>query len=255
MAIDDKSSGDFYDALADDYDRMIPFGKRMASARATIRKLLDEGGAASGLDVATGTGLHAMAMAAEGVAATGVDLSPGMVEQARLRAREHDLHVEWRVAPMERLASHLNGPFELLLCLGNSLPHLLERADLEATIEGFAKLLAPGGRLVLQLINYQRVLTQGDRIVAVTRDDDIEFVRFYDFLDDHVRFNILRIQWSAEGQPLHDLQSTLLHPWQQKELTACLADHGFHDIRATADFGSTPYDPLESNAIVLRASR
>ena len=41
-----------------------------------------------------------------------------------------------------------------MLCLGNSLPHLLTQADLVAALRGMASVLRPGGLLILQNLNY-----------------------------------------------------------------------------------------------------
>ncbi len=252
MPADDSRA--FYDSLADDYDRMIEVERRLAAARTWIAALRRERTVERAVDVATGTGVYALALAAEGVQTVGADLSPAMLQQARARAERLGLDVEWVASPMQELAAHIATPADLVLCLGNSLPHLLTEHDLHHAIAAMADCLRPGGRLMLQFINYPRVLAAGRRVVAVTRAADTEFVRFYDFLPMDVRFNVLAIRWD-DGKAEHRLESTTLHPWTADAVAAVLARHGFHNVRRHADFQSAPFDPDASDAVVILAER
>ena len=96
------------------------------------------------------------------------------------------------------LPTRLAGKFQAVLVLGNSLPHVLDGQDLAASLRGLAGVMEPQAILVLQLLNYERILADRERIVGVNRDQDTYFVRFYDFLEDLVQFNVLVI--SDEGR-------------------------------------------------------
>lgn len=247
-------SQQFYDSLASSYDTMIPFDQRLRAARGLAKRLLDQAPVSRAIDCATGTGLFAMALAEAGISTIGADLSAEMIAQARRRTAHYpDLDLRWLVAPMEELAEHVDEPLDLILCLGNSLPHLLEDEALHQALQGWRELLRPGGRLLIQLLNYQRVLADGERIVAITRQDDQQFIRFYDFLDETIRFNVLRISW-ADGQASHDLESVPLRPYRHEALTAALHEHGFELVEASSDLAGNPFDPETSKTLVLQAS-
>ena len=47
---------------------------------------------------------------------------------------------------MQNLPASLAGPFDALLCMGNSLPHLLTDEDLTAALSGFRRRLARAAR-------------------------------------------------------------------------------------------------------------
>ena len=69
-----------------------------------------------------------------------------MVEQARLNAQEAGVQVRFEIAGFGELAHTFGAAsFDALLCLGNSLPHLLSRNDLDKTLADFAATLKPGG--------------------------------------------------------------------------------------------------------------
>ena len=204
------------------------------------------------LDAACGTGLHAIALAQLGVTVTAADLSPEMLAQARENSAAAGGQIHWVEAAMEKLEPAVAGPFDLILCLGNSLPHLLDDQALAAAFTGFRHLLAPGGHLLLQIINYEPVLAAQRRIVALNREAEREFIRFYDFGGSLLRFNILEIDWSQQP-PAHRLQSVPLNPWRLAGLQPALDAAGFSAISLYGDMQRGVFDPLRSPNLVITA--
>lgn len=130
-----------YDAMAPRYDRMIAIaerllfsdGRRWACAQASGRVL----------EVAIGTGRN-LSCYPDGVQLTGVELSPSMLTQAQARAETLHWAVDLRLGDAQHL-SFPDASFEtvvatLTLC---SIP------DDRAAVAEMARVLRPGGRLVL----------------------------------------------------------------------------------------------------------
>jgi SAM-dependent methyltransferase len=117
-------------------------------------------------------------------------------------------------------------PFDAVLCLGNSLPHLLTDAALAEALADFATVLRPGGLLIVQNRNFDRVWSRRERFMGPQSYDDGErewlFVRFYDFLKQTVTFNMVRLQRTAAAWT-QDVESTELRPLFRDELAAALA--------------------------------
>lgn len=245
---------DFYDQLADDYDAMVGVDQRSALARNFVRTLRLRLPCESALDVACGTGLYALAFAADGVPTVGgADLSPAMLAVARQQATAQSLDIDWWQVSMQRLGEAVRGTFDLVVCLGNSLPHLLTPQDLQDALSAFHSRLNPGGTLVVQVMNYSRILADQERIVEVNRHGANVFVRFYDFGQPTLRFNVLQLQGVGEGECEHTLVGTDLYPYQRHELAEALIGVGFHGL---ADFGSLtfePFEPAASTTLVLTA--
>jgi len=243
---------DFYDPIASRYDQITGSAQRGPAAKALARKLVRKYKLASAVDVACGTGLYALALARLGLRVVGSDVSGAMLAQARRSARREGLDVQWVLSPMQELARHVAGEFDAVLCMGNSIPHLLEQADLEAALRGFGRLVRPGGVVVIQLLNYSRVVERGERIVGIQRQGEVEYIRFYDFLDGCVRFNILEI-----NGPRHRLHSTLLRTYTREGLSRALARCRFEDVEAFGGPGLGAFDPSRSQTLTLvgRSSR
>ncbi len=145
-------TGDF-DQLAGRYDA-LHFLQRVAE-RLVDRAQLHPG--APVLDVATGTGtvaLRAARVLGAGADVTGLDLSPGMLEQARRKARDvPDAHLTF----VEGDAARLPFPdrrFGAVLCASA----LFFLPDLQGAVREWRRVLAPGG--VLGFTSFGRGMMQ-----------------------------------------------------------------------------------------------
>lgn len=244
----------FYDGIAGQYDDIVGGVSRSAAAQKFATWLIESQGVQRVLDVACGTGLHARALAERGVQVVAADASQKMVEQARSKAGDAGKRIEWLHSPMETIEQRTTGPFDAIVCLGNSLPHLLTDTQLHATIRGFGALLAPGGIAVVQLLNYDRVLERQERIVGVTRTRDAEYVRFYDFLPETIRFNILQLDW-REGRCQHKLHETELRPYRPQQLCEAFTEAGFCPPKLYDGWDFNEFDCSVSDGLLLVAHR
>jgi len=100
-------------------------------------------------DIGCGGGLLAEGLARAGARVTGLDLAPAMIEVARLHARASGLTIDYRLEPVETLATTEPGAFDVVTCM-EMLEHVPEPA---ATLRALAALLRPGGRLFVSTIN------------------------------------------------------------------------------------------------------
>ena len=224
-----KSAADFYDELATDYDGMTKFTQRFERTKRLMEKWHSRFQFSSVLDVACGTGLHSCVLAQMGVSTTGADISLQMLKKAKHNAARCGAHVEWIQSPMQELGIHCHKTFDAIFCFGNSLPHLLTKSDLEKALTNFAALLKKDGIFVAQLLNYRRILENRDRIVNISKYGDQNIIRFYDFDQHLIQFNILTFRWMGE-KVSHKLQSTPLFPYTKEEISDALLLQGFKKV-------------------------
>jgi SAM-dependent methyltransferase len=109
---------------------------------------------ASALDAGCGAGLMSVELARRGFSVTGTDSSPGMVQAASRHAAEQGLadRVTIREADVHSLPFG-DGEFGLIVALG-LLPWL---HDPERAVAEFARVLAPGGWIILSADNRRRL--------------------------------------------------------------------------------------------------
>jgi SAM-dependent methyltransferase len=96
------------------------------------------------LDVGTGHGTYAIEAAQRGAQVTGVDADPAMLGAARERARAAGVAVTLREARAEKLPFD-DGAFDLVV----GVTVLCFVRDARAAVREMARVLSPGGRLVL----------------------------------------------------------------------------------------------------------
>ena len=211
-----------YEAFSQNYDRFVNWQSRLAYEMGFIEQCLRDAAEEARLlprvlDSACGTGWHAIALAKRGYPIAGADLSSGMIEQARANADQAGVKVPFKVAGFGELAAAYSSsaliPFDALLCLGNSLPHLLSKADLNHSLQDFAACLRPGGLLLIQNRNFDAVLASRERWMAPQshREGDTEwiFLRFYDYLPDGlIQFNVITLRRGANADWQQETAST-----------------------------------------------
>lgn len=101
------------------------------------------------LDIGCGGGLLSEPMTRLGFAVTGVDATERNVEVARAHAAGQDLAIDYRHATVEALAEAGEGPFDVVLNM-EVLEHV---ADPGAFLRATARLVAPGGLMVVATLN------------------------------------------------------------------------------------------------------
>lgn len=248
-----------YDNLSADYDRFVNWPARLNHELPFIKTQLDKVHAHRILDAACGTGHHAIALAASDREIVGADLSAGMVEQARINAQHADAEVRFVQAGFGELAARAGQNFDALLCLGNSLPHVLDAQALETALHDFAAALRPGGLLFVQNRNFDAVLAQHDRWMGpqMHREPSGEwlFVRFYDFNPDGtLTFNVLTLyRKSDEDNWTQQNAATRLYPLPRNMLVRAVEAAGFTEVMCYGDMSGAPFEPESSGNLILSA--
>jgi SAM-dependent methyltransferase len=249
-----------YDALSPQYDYFVNWAQRLEFELPFIERHLALAGARNVLDAACGTGMHAITLAQRGYQVTGADLSAGMIERARANAAAAGSAGRFIVGGFGRLAASLGSHFDAVLCLGNSLPHTLTPASLQAALADFAALLRADGLLLVQSRNFDAVLAAGQRWMLpqghTHGDQDWLFVRFYDFNPDGtLTFIVLILRRAAGGNWSQQVEATQLRPWRQADLVPALKTAGFDQVVSYGDMQGAPFDLQTSGDLVMLCTR
>jgi SAM-dependent methyltransferase len=221
---------DFYDALAPMFDVMTDWDARLASEGPFLQLILEQAGAKRVLDAACGSGGHVLWLARQGYEVTGADVSPVMIALARQKAAADGLGVPFVVSDLANLQTATI--YDAVLCLGNSLPHLLTQDDLVAALRGMAGVLRTGGALVLQNLNYDLrwqgqprwFMAQG----GVLDGQEVLVWRFadYDAPAGRIAFHIALFRKDAPNWQV-EVHTTPHRPLFRADLLAALTEAGF----------------------------
>jgi len=240
---------------------MVSWKERLQRETGFLLSLARDTGAASVLDAACGTGMHAVMLAGSGLRCTGVDLSPRMIERARKNAEDAGVSVDFRAAAFGDLPSSFTGRFDLVLCLGNSLPHVLDDDSLHRTLLDFSRVMSPGGALVIQNRNYDRVLMEKARFMPVTSRvqgaEEALFLRITDFPrgdGDQVEFTMVCLRKKG-GAWTQSVRSTPLRALRRRVLEDALLKNGFPRVQAWGGYDLSTFDEAHSADLLVVASK
>jgi 2-polyprenyl-3-methyl-5-hydroxy-6-metoxy-1,4-benzoquinol methylase len=174
-------------------------------------------------DLACGLGIHALFFAEHGATVTATDLSPEMIQHASA-TRPHT-NITYAVADMRTPSG---GPYGLVVCLGNSLCLLQQDNDLQDFFDGVSKVLAPGGLLITQTLNYESAEMKRPRIRtenAVTETGDVAAVKRFLPTKDATMLAIT--YYAATSGSLTEITETVhLRHWSADRLTQCATASG-----------------------------
>lgn len=150
------------------YRRLVAWETRIAREAPFLRDLLSRAPEQSVVDLGCGTGEHVAFFAEGQVRAVGLDCSETMIEAAKEHERAGRGRFVLGDAREARAALDAEMPFGLATCLGNVLPpHLTEDDDLARFLRSAHDVLLPGGILLIQILNYEGILSTGRRHLPV----------------------------------------------------------------------------------------
>lgn len=186
--------------LAEHYSRMFgDYGAKVAEQRALFERLgVLPGGAGAALDLGCGSGFQSLALAQLGFRVKAVDVSDKLL--AELASRRGDLPVEIARADLLDELSGPGAPVELAVCMGDTLPHLGSKADVERLFDGCSRRLSPGGRLVLTFRDLTRELQGTDRFIPVHDSADVIMTCFLEYEPETIRVHDLVHTRGADGR-------------------------------------------------------
>lgn len=238
---------EFYESIADYYEDIFPAGEASLNLLAGVAGQPPR----TILDIACGTGAYSVALAKRGHLVTAVDLDTKMVEL--LKEKLVSTKLEGRVHPivgdMLELGKLFPSKYDLAFCIGNSLVHLDGQEKIYKFFKDVRLLLADNGHLVIQIINYDRILKKNIKslpTIEVTRKQ-LKFHRLYHY-DNDINRILFKTILEVEGTVLEN--EIPLYPLLSRDMNNMLHDVGFSDIKMFGDFQNTEFQKDNSYALV-----
>ncbi|KXH69989.1 MAG: hypothetical protein AM326_01480 [Candidatus Thorarchaeota archaeon SMTZ-45] len=249
-----------FNELALAYDNSIDWGSRLNRELPFLQFYMDEFKADRVLDMACGSGRHAVALASLGFNVVGFDTSEGMIAAARNHAKNARVAVEFHIADMQRFSSKVDGPFDVVICLGNSLALLPNFEVLKDVIKAVYDVLSPSGSFIFQVLNFEEVLISGFRFFPIkggktSVGEDVVFSRFYEHSDESWS-TLVATSFVKKGKDWETAISTrrVLHT-NLKTLETMLTKTGFENFEFFSDYHKNGFDSKKSRNLVVSARR
>jgi glycine/sarcosine N-methyltransferase len=233
----------FYSEIAKHYDDIFPIGNAQLQLITKAVGLPPK----DILDVACGSGGYSVRLSDMGYTLTAVDLDESMIRN--LNAKDKTINAQ--VMNMLHI-QELSGTFDLIFCIGNSLVHLDHLQEIGQFLTSCKNKLRNGGKLVLQIINFDRILEKEIKNLPTISNEEkhLRFERVYNYLPLTHKVDFMTVL-TLNGEVFEN--HVLLFPIKSAELTELLSTSGFTSVELYGSFNKDPYVPLESSPLVIVA--
>lgn len=226
----------FYNQIAEKYDFIFP----LSPAHKTF--FASELHGKTILDVGAATGNLTAYLSSQGYEVTAIDLSERLIAKA---AEKGVIVQQHNMLAIDELPT-----FDNIVCIGNTLPHLDSKTSVQLFLQKAYGQLTQGGKLVLQLVNFQKYFAQqqGDYLgnLPLIENDKVKFERYY-YLNEEgkIRFKTILDDTIKNEE--------LLQPIFADQLTEWLTQIGFQAINLYGNFKKDPFDKEKSMALIVTA--
>lgn len=197
------------------------------------------------LELCCGTGRLTLPIAKDGYDISGVDYTSSMLKQAKIKASELGLKINFIEADIRTL--DLQEKYDLILIPFNSIHHLYVNKDLFKTFNVVKNHLKHGGLFLLDCFNpnIQYIVkseTEQQEIAAFKTDDGRE-VLIKQTMRYESKTQINRIEWHYIINGLFDsIQNLDMRMFFPQELDAYLEWNGFEIIHKFGDFNEAAFN-------------
>lgn len=240
---------DFFNQLAPEYDQMISFKKSIENKRNILAKFINPEMKIAA-DLGCGTSVDSIALSSLGLKVVAFDPSSEMIKTAKENAVKEGFKIDYHNYPIDSIPEKFNDRFNFTISLGNTFANI-EREKFQNSIIRCFDILKSNGVLLIQILNYKRVVEAKERIVNITEGNNKYFIRFYDFLNEEIIFNILT--FSKEKPSDNKLISTKLFPYNQLDFKKELENAGFMSIEFFSDFNLSTFNTNGSKDLIIKA--
>lgn len=148
------------------------------------------------LDLGAGHGIQSVALARLGFLVTAIDFSAELLEE--LKANRGGLAIHTVQHDILHFLQHYGERPEVVVCMGDTLTHLNNYADVEQMIARASRCIIPEGLLILSWRDLTNARAGTDRFMLVRSDDNRSLTCFLEFLTDHVMVHDILIEKNGD---------------------------------------------------------
>jgi SAM-dependent methyltransferase len=211
------------------------------------------------LELACGTGTHALLLGKQGYKVVAIDYSKDMLERAKQKGAEASSQVDFRLQDMTQLEVS-GGPFDAVYSLFDSIGYVATNESLNKIFRGVHKHLRPDGLFIFEFWHAGAMLRHYDPVrVRRWETDDSLILRLsettLDYVNQlsHVSYSIYELKRDGTYSSLTETQVNRYFLVQ--DMAAWLTANGFVPVKWFAGFNSDETISDETWHIVAVARR
>jgi SAM-dependent methyltransferase len=153
------------------------------------------------IDLGAGNGIQSIALAELGYKVKAIDFNIQLINELKSNIEHHQ--VEVFIDDIRLINRYSEPKAEVVICCGDTLPHLESLSEIEKLIADISSALVPRGRFILSFRDYSMELEDTQRFIPVKSDEKRILTCFIEYFIDSLRVTDL----------LHEFENGI---WVQK---------------------------------------
>ncbi len=257
----DKFHMTSFDNIALAYDDTIDWNARLAREIPFLKSRLGDPKDKRVLDLACGTGRHAVALALEGAEVVGIDNSEVMISRAMRHAASNGAASKFILSGMEEFQSIDLGEYDLIICLGNSLALLDDLSTLERVLASVYDMLTVRGVFIAQILNFEEIHRTGFRFFPqksgkMDTGEEVVFSRFYEHTNPpNSSILVMSAQMKVKGEWTSLVSTQKVLNLDSNLMKQFLAQAGFRETRFYSDYSESLFVGSDDRNLIIHSRR
>lgn len=249
-----------FDDISLAYDNTIDWDSRLKREMPFILSVIENTKNPHVLDLACGSGRHSITLASHGAEVVGIDSSKSMVQAAEKNAIEEGVKPRFIEAAMENMKEVVEGPFDLIICLGNSLALVNNIDSLKKVVKDTYDLLKEGASFVAQVLNFEEIHWTGFRtfpskVGKLSNGEEITFSRLFEHTNYPYSSTLVMSAFRKDGEDwISEVSTQKVLNLKHDQMKIILEEAGFTSVEIFADYERKTLDKkYDQNMVILAA--
>lgn len=204
------------------------------------------------LDIGCGIGTLSLELSNYYNCVLGIDMDAEMIRAASKKTENISKNIDFKqISMLEMVPFIKKNSLEGIICFGNTLVHLNSLDEIADFLQQSKTVLKSKGKLLLQIVNYDKILGKNIKQLPIIENDEIIFERNYEYRksENKIDFNT-RLTVKSTQQIIEN--SIELLPVLKNELAILLKNAGFNTCNYYGNFNQELYT-MDSPALIVEA--
>jgi glycine/sarcosine N-methyltransferase len=248
-----------FDEISLAYDNSIDWNARLGREIPFLLSSIDKTEKKRALDIACGSGRHTVALALQGLDVIGLDMSRTMIQAAQKHAASNKVKATFIVADMIDFESVVEGSFDLIFVLGNSLALLKDIDSVKFIVKALYGKLNEGGCFLAQILNFEEIHWTGFRNFPsktgiLSDGTEVTFSRMFEHSDYPDSSTLIMTVFRKAGNKwISEISTQKVLNLNFSIMSSILNTVGFNHVEFFSDYMGNSFERKDSRNLVIRA--
>ena len=228
------------------YDLQMNWPQRLSKEKDFFEKIINERKVKNILEIGGGIGRHSQMFSGIAESVTFMEPSEDMLQYAKTNILKSE-NISVINGGFEDLDRLLSESFDMITCLGNTLPIMESRKNVKMALKQTRKKLVKGGLAVFQFLNFEPKIMEQNRFYAprIFKKDGKKYIFLKHFESEKVktRVDFMIIEMDSDDVILNfNSRSTLLCTLRQNLFLKMALNSGFKKVELLGTGGAEEFD-------------